>query len=84
LITYSDQVETVRNEQLESVHALPGILGELDSVCPIDPSHHLAELGDVRPSDKEMLVEQEWVFPIEVILEVCLRCEALCERYPGE
>ena len=72
------------DEQLEGVHALPGILGELDSVSPVDPSHHLAELGNVRPSDKEMLVEQKWVFPIEVILEVCLRCEALRERYPCE
>ena len=74
----------MRDEQLEGVHALPGILGELDSVCPVDPSHHLAELRDVRPSDKEMLVEQEWVFSIKVILEVCLRCEALRKRYPGE
>ena len=62
----------MRDEQLEGVHALPGILGELDSIGPVDPCHHLAELGNVRPCDKEMLVEQEWVFPIKVILEVCL------------
>ena len=65
-------MESVHDQHFEGVHALPGILGELDSVGPVDASHHLAELRDVLPSDKEMLVEQEWVFPIDVILEVCL------------
>ena len=74
----------MHDEQLEGVHALPGILGELDSVGPIYPCHHLAELRDVRPRDKEMLVQQEWVFTIDVIFDVCLRCEALRERYPSE
>ena len=74
----------MHDEQLEGVHALPGILGELDSVGPVDSSHHLAELGDVRPRDKEMLVEQERVFPIDVILEVCLRCKALRDWYSSE
>ena len=72
------------DEQLEGIHALPCILGELDTVSSVDPSHHLAELGDVRPSDKEMLVSQEWVFSIDIILEVCLRSEALSEGYTGE